>query len=66
MPVITLRFDLKASQNMMRLKEFFNASSDADIIQKGLALLSAVRDVTQSKGKLVAMRGEQQTELLVR
>jgi hypothetical protein len=63
---LTLELDNKAERSIEKLKEFYGVMSKADVIRKALALLQIAAEVDETKGELIARKGNRETRIIVR
>lgn len=63
---LTLNLDKKAVKEIEALKQHYGASSKAEVIRKGLALLKIASQIEDTEGELIARKGDRESRIIVR
>jgi hypothetical protein len=63
---LTLKFDQNTSISIKDLMHHYRVNTTADIISKALAVLKIVAHVDKTQGEIVARKGLDETQIIVR
>jgi len=63
---LTLSLDETAEQTLQRLKTHYRVGSKAEVIRKALTLLDIASEIEETKGELLARKGDKETRIIIR
>lgn len=63
---LTLNLDKTAEETLQRLKNHYRVGSKAEVIRKALTLLDIASEIEETKGELLARKGDKETRIIIR
>lgn len=65
MASLILKLDDAAEQEIARLQKYFDVTSKAQVIRKGLALLKVAAQIKETNGQLIARKGDKERIIFI-